>query len=292
MELTHTNCKNEINMVSVSNKESVRRIAKAYGKVKLLPEVINLIKENKIKKGNVLTTAKIAGIMSAKNTSGIIPLCHNIPIELIDIDFKLNDSSLEIFSNVESFTKTGVEMEALTAVSVAALTIYDMCKSADKNIVISEIKLLEKLKLKKFKITSLNISKEKGVSKIPVNKILVKENFGIEGDAHASFDTDRQISLLDIHDMKLSNEDGLLFKAGDFAENITTDGINFDEIKIGTKLFLGDVVAEVTQKSKKCHTGCNIQKMTGVCAMQKMGIFAKILKSGEVFNESCCYYTV
>jgi len=113
----------------------------------LAKETIELIKDNQIKKGDVLSVAKIAGIQAAKRTSDLIPLCHPLLLTNIDVSFEIKTEKIEIESKVECIGKTGVEMEALTAVSVAALTIYDMCKAVDKNMEIGEIKLCQKLKV-------------------------------------------------------------------------------------------------------------------------------------------------
>jgi cyclic pyranopterin phosphate synthase len=133
-------------MVDITDKEPTLRSAVAQGVVSMKPSTLEMIYNNTIKKGNVLDTARIAGIMAAKKTSELIPMCHPINISHIDIGFEpdRDDSSIKVKSLVRLFGQTGVEMEALTAVSVAALTIYDMCKSHDKNIIISNICLLEK----------------------------------------------------------------------------------------------------------------------------------------------------
>lgn len=133
-------------MVDITDKEPTLRSAVAQGIVSMEPSTFEMIYNNTIKKGNVLDTARIAGIMAAKKTSELIPMCHPINISHIDIDFEpdKDENSIKVKALVRLFAQTGVEMEALTAVSVAALTIYDMCKSHDKNIIISNICLLEK----------------------------------------------------------------------------------------------------------------------------------------------------
>lgn len=133
-------------MVDVSEKERIKRTAAAYGKINLTPSTVKLLKEKALPKGDVLTAAKIAGIQGGKKTSELIPLCHNISIGKIDINFKINDDSVEIFSVCTAVDKTGIEMEALTSVSIAALTVYDMCKAVDKNMSIGDIYLLSKEK--------------------------------------------------------------------------------------------------------------------------------------------------
>ncbi len=131
-------------MVDISTKEVTEREAVAQGRVFLKATVIKLIKDKKTPKGDVLEAAKIAGIFAAKKTPEIIPLCHPIPITSMGIAFTLKKDQVHIITTVKGQAKTGFEMEALTAASVAALTIYDMCKPLDKDIVISEIKLLKK----------------------------------------------------------------------------------------------------------------------------------------------------
>jgi len=146
MKLTHINSSGRAFMVDVSFKDIVRRTASAYGKIILQKETINLVKSNLLKKGDVLAVAKIAGIMAGKKTEELIPLCHCLNLEHLDINFNILDDGIEIISQVVTTGKTGVEMEALTAVSVAALTIYDMCKAVDKTMRIENIYLIGKKK--------------------------------------------------------------------------------------------------------------------------------------------------
>ena len=145
-KLSHINSKGKAEMVDVSEKEISTRTAEAYAEVKVSKEVFNAIKNNSVKKGDVLSIAKFAGIQASKKTSELIPLCHNIFISKIDVELKLNSQkkTVEIKSFAKTTAQTGIEMEALTAVSVAALTVYDMCKAIDKSMIISEIKLLSK----------------------------------------------------------------------------------------------------------------------------------------------------
>ncbi len=146
MGLTHVNQKGEADMVDVSDKQVVHREAEASGFIHLQSTTIEMIKNNLLKKGDVLAVARIAGISGAKKTFDLIPLCHNIPINKISITFDLRDNGIFIASKAICDAKTGIEMEALTAVSIAALTIYDMCKAVDKQMVIADIKLEKKTK--------------------------------------------------------------------------------------------------------------------------------------------------
>lgn len=144
--LTHVNEDGDIKMIDVGEKEKTRRFSVAIATVRLGKEVFQLVKENSIEKGNVLNVAKLAGIMAAKKTSDLIPLCHNILLSDVAVDFVLDEEtwSVVIEGKVKCHGRTGVEMEALTCVSVAALTVYDMCKAVSKDIVICDVRLLEK----------------------------------------------------------------------------------------------------------------------------------------------------
>ena len=146
MEFSHLDKNGNAVMVDVSRKPKVRRTARAEGKIFMKKETIEKIKKQLIKKGDVLTVAKIAGITGGKQTSGLIPLCHNIEIDQISVDFTVGNDHVLIQSNSLCTDKTGIEMEALTAVSIAALTIYDMCKAVDKGMRITDIHLIEKTK--------------------------------------------------------------------------------------------------------------------------------------------------
>ena len=145
-KLSHINNKNQAQMVDVTVKATTSRRAKAHGRVMMKKATLDLIEMGQMTKGNVLGTAKIAGIMAAKKTSEMIPLCHPLELAAIDVNLEIDhkNSCVIIESEVKSIGKTGVEMEALTAVSAAALTVYDMCKAADKAMVIGEIMLMEK----------------------------------------------------------------------------------------------------------------------------------------------------
>lgn len=141
MEFTHLDDSGMVRMADVSGKPPTRREARASGQIVMLPKTIALLRQRELPKGNVLATAKIAGIQAAKQTSALIPLCHQLNLSWIDIDFELRDDAIGITATVVTRESTGVEMEALTAVSVAALTIYDMCKAVDKTMEISAVRL-------------------------------------------------------------------------------------------------------------------------------------------------------
>lgn len=143
---SHTDSDGKATMVDVSNKPDQLRTATARGFIKLAPETVRLIRDNEMKKGDVLTVAQVAGIQGGKNTSSLIPLCHPLQISKIDVTTEIRDDGVMVEAFARCTGKTGIEMEALTAVSVALLTIYDMCKAVDKGMVMSEITLLQKTK--------------------------------------------------------------------------------------------------------------------------------------------------
>ncbi len=145
-ELTHINNDGEASMVDVGDKDVVSRVATASGFIRLKGSTLDLIYGQKIKKGDVLTVAKIAGISAAKKTAEMIPLCHQIPISHVSVDFTREEDGITIEAKVKTQAQTGVEMEALSAVSTTALTLYDMCKAVDKEMQIERIRLDNKEK--------------------------------------------------------------------------------------------------------------------------------------------------
>ena len=144
--LSHLNGEGRVRMVDVGDKPATRRSARAAGHVAMAPETIGLLIDRRVPKGDVLAVARVAGIMAAKDTARLIPMCHPLAIESVAIDFNINETeaTVGIEATVSLTGKTGVEMEALTAVSVAALTVYDMCKAVDQGMEIGGIRLLDK----------------------------------------------------------------------------------------------------------------------------------------------------
>ena len=146
MDFSHLDSEGAARMVDVGEKAVVRRRAVAAGSVRMAPETTELLREKALPKGDALNTARIAGVMAAKRTPHLIPLCHGLNLTAVDVEFEVGDEEVIIVATTRASDRTGVEMEALTAVSVAALTIYDMCKAVDKGMEIGGIKLLEKTK--------------------------------------------------------------------------------------------------------------------------------------------------
>ena len=145
-KLTHTDSQGKARMVDVGHKEIQHRVAIASGFICLSAHTLEQIQKNAMKKGDVLTVAELAGVQAAKQTSALIPLCHNIVLEKIEVTVKIDKSGISANSEIHCTGKTGAEMEALTAVSLALLTIYDMCKAVDEAMEIGQIKLVEKTK--------------------------------------------------------------------------------------------------------------------------------------------------
>ena len=258
MALSHLDEQGKAVMVDVSSKPRVRRCGPGRG-----PDPhggrkrFGLLRANLLKKGDALAVARVAGIAAAKRTAELIPLCHNIRIDQVSVDFTLGEDCVEIEAGAVCTESTGIEMEALTAVAVAALTLYDMCKAADKGMRITDIRLLSKTKgsagvRREFSILSINISERTGVQKKPVARAVLREGHGIEGDAHAG-DWHRQVSLLADEDIQTMRGRGIELGFGDFAENVTTRGIDLGALPIGTLLNLGPALLEITQIGKECH---------------------------------------
>jgi len=320
--LSHVDDTGKARMVDVSNKLRVRRTARAKGRIDLAPGTIELIRANQMKKGDVLAVAKLAGIMAAKQTSSLIPLCHNIEIENVDLSLTIDDAGIAIESAALCTDKTGIEMEALTAVSVAALTVWDMCKAVDHSMKIEGITLVQKTKelipdtmvvgnngvqIPRegwFELVSLNVSEKTGTRKHPVDKIRLVEAKGVDGDAHMGVLENRQVSFLGIEDIETASKTAcgayhekggtgdFKLVPGDFAENITTKGIVLCNLPIGTKMEIGGALLEVSKIGKECHTGCEIRKLVGDCIMPKRGIFARVLRGGEVSLEDRGHYYI
>lgn len=144
MELTHFDAQGNAIMVDVSAKDETVRIARATATIYALPETITMIRQGTHKKGDVLGVARVAGIMAAKRTADLIPMCHPIPLEGVSVDFDIQDDHIIITTELRTTYKTGIEMEAIVAVNIAACTIYDMCKAVDRGMTITDVRLTYK----------------------------------------------------------------------------------------------------------------------------------------------------
>ena len=302
--LTHVDAAGEAHMVDVGGKTPTVRVARAGATVWMAAETMRLLRAQALPKGDVFAVARIAGIMAAKRTSELIPLCHPLSLTHVDITLSADEGEprVDIECVARTEDRTGVEMEALTGAAVAALTIYDMCKAVDRGMVIGDIRLLEKTGGKEdykrppettaagtpapeasalARVVSVNLSDAKGERKKPVASALLEVEHGITGDAHAG-PWHRQVSLLAQESIDKMRAMGLSVKAGDFAENITTQGIEVASLPIGTSLEVGEAVVQVTQIGKECHSHCAIYEQAGDCVMPREGIFVRVLRGGRV----------
>ena len=291
-----------VHMVDVTTKAETEREAVAKGKVRMAPATIELIRRGGIEKGDVLTVAQTAGIMAAKETPRLIPLCHPLLLTNVGIEFYLpeNGDFVEITASAKGVGKTGFEMEALVAVCVSALTIYDMCKAVDRSMTIEEIHLVKKSGGKSGtyiasdykrggghgKVVAVCLSGKRGSPKKPVSQGLLKEGYGFVGDAHAG--STRQVSLLaietinkmlsaleDINPSRMRSQ-GIKVNPGDSAENLVTEGIELTSLGLGTQIYVGEeAILEVTQIGKKFHR-------PGFYLLPLEGIFARVIRGGMV----------
>jgi len=306
--LTHIDAQGHARMVDVSAKEATLREATARVRVLLSPATFALVQDGAMKKGDVLSVARIAGIQAAKRTSELIPLCHPLPLTWVGVDLVLDESqhAVEISATCRTHAETGVEMEALTAASVAALTVYDMCKAVERGIRISDLRVVHKKGGKSGEyreaphplgrgggvggneavgsgvVTAINLSTAKGTKKVSVDRALLVAEHGIAGDAHAG-EWHRQVSLLAEESVDRMRGKGIELHPGDFAENLTIRGLDLSTLPIGTRLRVAaEIVLEVTQIGKECHHGCEIRRIVGDCVMPREGIFARVLQGGTM----------
>jgi len=302
--LTHVDSSGEARMVDVGGKQPTVRTARVGARIWMAPATMELLRTQALPKGDVLAVAKVAGIMAAKRTAELIPLCHPLSLTHVDISFSVAEDEprldIECVSRTED--RTGVEMEALTGATIAAVTIYDMCKAVDRGMIIGDIRLLEKTGGKEHyireeagmqeatpkasdmpsgSVVTVNVSGAKGERKKPVPEVVLKEEHGIVGDAHAG-DWHRQVSLLAQESIDKMVAKGLDVGPGDFAENITTSGVEVFTLPIGTTLDLGEALVRVTQIGKECHSRCAIYQQAGDCVMPREGIFVRVLRGGRV----------
>ena len=311
---THLNEKGRARMVNVGDKDDTHRIAIAEGEVKMKAETLALIKDKKIAKGDVLGIAQVAGIMAAKETSRMIPLCHPLILNNVDMDFYFMDekNSILIRSIVMTTGKTGVEMEALHAVSVAALTIYDICKAVDRGIEISHIHLVEKdggqsghyqgksylniaekgknsyskkgiQKDREGKVLAVCIGDSREIPKKQVASALLIKDFGIEGDVHAGRDH-KQVSLLSLLSLEKNREKGYELHYGDLFENIDFEGIDdLYQYPLGTLIKIGEgVILSITQIGKDHDVDIMVAGQKVRSIMPEEGIFARVAEGGTI----------
>jgi len=300
MDLTHINEQGYARMVDVSDKEETTRFARAQAVVRMQPQTLLAIRTGGIRKGDVLAVAQVAGIMGAKQTPGLIPMCHPLLLTGVDIEFIFDEdvSALIIRSLVKTNGKTGVEMEAITAASVAALTVYDMCKAIDRWMEIGQVHLLEKSggksghllredrpKLEhgpKGRLHSICISPQRGQLKSEVEEALVITGYGIENDGHAG-DWGRQVTCLSWESvLRVNREKNMNIQPGQFAENLLIEGLDLAQVGVGGRLKIGaETILEVTQVGKEDHPSV-VTRTFGVSLLPHEGLFCKVLHGGKI----------
>lgn len=285
-KFTHFDEDGRTKMVDVSDKKDTVRIAIAKGSVKVKEETLKAILDKEINKGDVLEVARIAGIMGAKKTSDLIPMCHPLLISKVKIEFAISeyDNVISIYATTKTTGKTGIEIESLTAVSIAGLTIYDMCKAMDRSIEIGEIKLLKKSGGKsgvflsddlKGNISNVFFGTERGVPKIENDFIELREDYGVVGDIHA-IEGRHQVSILSKNSVDKFKANDLTL--GTFEANIIIENIDLYKFPIKTRVKFGtDAIVEITQIGKK-----DVLMEDHYNTMYHEGIFVKVISSGII----------
>jgi len=255
MELTHIDEKGAARMVDVSEKQPTNREAKAQAVIMMRPETLSLILSNGIKKGDVFATARIAGIMAAKRTSEIIPLCHPIPITKVQVELTPQEpDTVIIVASVGCKFETGVEMEALHAASAAALTLYDMCKAVDRGMEIKSIRLLEKS------------GGRSGIYRYEAQPLI----------ASLQWKEGTELSLLDEKakaDMQAFDSLGLCIQK--FRADLITKNVDFDALSVGDLFEIDGHRFKVTRK-KECYGECELFQSGKVCPLKHGCIFASV----------------
>ena len=294
MSLSHLDAEGRAVMVDVSGKPRVRRTARAAGRLLVAPDTVRLIREKLLEKGDALAVARVAGIAAAKKTAELVPLCHNIRIDQVTVDFELRESSVEISSRADlhgehrhrnGSSRRGCRCRAHPVRHVQGRG-QDHAHHGHRPRGEDEGGRAVR---REFAILSVNISQRTGEQKKPVERAVLRAGHGIEGDAHAG-DWHRQVSLLAEEDIDTMRGRGIELGYGDFAENITTRGIDLGSLPLGARLAVGPAVLEVTQIGKECHQGCAIFQAVGDCVMPRRGIFTRVITGGEISRESRCHY--
>ena len=291
-DLTHVNEQGRARMVDVSDKPATDRVARAAGFVRMAPSTVELVRTGGAKKGDVLAVAQVAGIMAAKRCWETVPMCHPVALTGVDVLFSVETGGVGIEAACRCHGETGVEMEALSAVSAAALTVYDMLKAHQRDMVVEEVRLVEKTGGSSgdfsargargaATVEAVCVSEEKGTRKHPVDEIELVVGEGVSGDAHAG-NWHRQVSLLPAEAVDELRDRLPDLAPGDFAENILTRGLDLKALPVGTVLRVGAAELVVTQIGKECHTACEIRRLTGRCAMPTEGIFCVVTRGDTV----------
>ncbi|MDQ7793571.1 MAG: cyclic pyranopterin monophosphate synthase MoaC [bacterium] len=288
-ELTHLDDRGRARMVDVGDKESTRREVAARARVRMPAEAFQALTGGGLAKGDALGVAQVAGILAAKRTPELIPLCHPIPLDAVEVSLEPEPVSrtVSIEATVRSTGKTGAEMEALTAAAVAGLALYDMVKALGPGTVLQDVRLVAKSggksgAFRRGRVVAVCTSPGRGERKHPRSEGVLRAGHGLEGDGHGG-DPSRQVSLLARESIQKMRDKGLEVGPGDFAENLTTEGIDLVGLAVGDRLELEHgALLEITQIGKECHERCAIYYQAGDCVMPREGVFARVLRGGAV----------
>lgn len=300
-KLSHIGDDNRARMVDVSGKDVTVRTARAEAHVKLGPDVAKLLAgRGSVQKGNVLETARIAGIQAAKKTAELVPLCHPLALDHVDVEGTLEGETLRLVCDVRCSGRTGVEMEAMMGVSVAAITVYDMCKSAAKGIEIGSVRLLRKTggrsgdwhrdpgastgEKTTAEVLAVCVSPG-GVPKIPVPEGVVTVD-GLKGDGRDHDKHWKEHRAISIQDEELIEDlcaEGYDLGHGTMGENLTVRNLNVQKMEPGTKLhFSGGVELELTEARRPCFVLDKIDAKLKDDVILRCGFMARVLQTGTI----------
>ncbi|HNV70175.1 MAG TPA: cyclic pyranopterin monophosphate synthase MoaC [Candidatus Ozemobacteraceae bacterium] len=285
--LTHLDAAGRARMVDVGEKPLTRRRAVAFGAMWVGTTTLRALLEGRIAKGDAWAAARLAGIAGAKKTADLIPLTHPLRLDAVRVHLSAwGAERVVVFAEAMATDRTGVEMEAMTAATVALLTLYDMTKAVSRGARIEEVCLLAKEGgksgdwlaegVERGTIAKLALSTGKGTPKTPCDEALLVPGFGLEGDAHGG-DWHRQVSLLGVESIRKMQQMGLKVDFGSFAENVATSGVCLYELPLGSLMLTSQgAILEVTQIGKECHSRCAVYHTAGDCVMPREGIFIRV----------------
>ncbi len=291
--LTHQDQSGKLKMVDVARKQSTLRTAIAFGSLYVGKEVLELLLNNNLPKGDAWAASRVAGIIAAKKTSEFIPLTHPIRLDSVEVNlFPIDKERIGVFTKAVAFDRTGVEMEAMIAASAALMNMYDMVKGISKAARVETIQLIFKeggksgdwigKDARTGRIKQLTTKKEKGAPKKSCDKLCLKCDSGIENTSHDD-NWREKVSLLDIESIEKIKEKDLDFDFGSLAKNIVTSGFCLCELRIGSLIYSDNgVVMKVSQIGKESRNECSVCSSTGNEIMLEKEVFVVVLSAGTM----------
>jgi cyclic pyranopterin phosphate synthase len=287
VEFTHLDEKGRARMVDVTLKEVSLREARAEAFVHMKPETLKKIYEGEVEKGDVLAVGRLGGIMGAKKTWELIPLCHPLEISLVEVNFEplFEAGILRVETRVKVWGRTGAEMEAMVGGAMACLAIYDMIKAIDRQAFVRGLRLIEKSggKSGHFKapsyvgeVLAVNLAEQKGMPKRNVKEAILEKGYGLLGDAHSH--SERPLSIFPIEALAFAPKEVLeSLKEGEYSENLTIRGIPLEELRVGRRLRIGEALVEITQIGKG-----KLEPSGRPWIVSREGRFGVVLEGGRV----------